>query len=1121
MTAERSEREIFAAAFECKDPKERAKLLERECGINVSLRAAVETLLDDHSGLGDFLEQPAMGSIRILPGVSENLIGKQLGPFTLVKQIGEGGGGSVYLAEQSLPVKRQVALKILKLGLDTKSVIARFEAERQTLARMDHPHIASVIDAGATNEGRPYFVMEYVAGDPVTNYSASRQLSIEERLKLFIRICRAIEHAHQKGIIHRDLKPSNILVREQEGRVVPKVIDFGVAKAIDPLDGDLGGFTINDTIIGTPAYMSPEQASQGKRDIDTRADVYSLGVILYELLTGTTPLQATTSGMSDPPEVLKILGEIDPPRPSAFLRNQSAEELERVGDQRKVTTGRLIFELQGDLDWIVMRCLDKDRARRFGSASELGRDIELYLKGAPITARPPSWSYRARKFVDRNRVAVASASLLLATLIAAAVVSFVFGVRANKAEEMESSLRIEAERDRELALKSAEQALKSAEQARLHQYVANVNLAQQALQNDHVSKALLLLEPWASVKPGAIDLRGFEWWFLMNKCLGDEHFDLPRFDGPIDALAFSPNGNLLAIAAMNHVHLWSLDQKEIVTTYPHNTRSLEFSDGGDRLILSGRDGVAVIDVLSGDSIWETEGGPHEAAISPDDRFLATSDRQGITVWNTSSWKSEQFFPGSFGSLTFSPKGNVLATAGRDGITLWPLKGEALPVVLDESPRLRFGGNGIHFSHDGKLVLLARNESPSDSGFAIALWNAESGTEIAMLPDSAVGGFHTGVISAMDFNRDGTLLASSSWDHSVRLWDFKKGTLQRTFLGHRGEVWSVALSPDGDFVASGSKDGEVKIWPTDKSSRHNSIDGHWTPLGFSQDSKIIAALNSEGIFTTFDVASGKKLHSQALSKSGPSESRANRHRDVSANRDLDRLAEEQDEGTVVIWNLKSQTEKILKIGARRIDSLTLSPDGKSLVVTSRREGMSWWDLEEPDKPILQSEASLAHFSADGSTLLVCDANGAVVVWNTFTRKERNQFKFEATSFGTRMALSEDGSLLAVTHGFQDYENAISLWDTASGKRVGTLKGHKQGIWSLAFSPDGRTLASSGGGGNVRLWNIATLSELLTIRKLGTAMTKLTFSPDGKVLMTSLPSFLSDPKIHLFRSSVENR
>lgn len=1114
MTAERSEREIFAAAFECKDPEEREKLLERECGTDMTLRDAVETLLDEHSGLGEFLENPAMGGIRILPGVSENLIGKKLGPFTLVKQIGEGGGGSVYLAEQILPVQRQVALKILKLGMDTSRVIARFEAERQTLARMEHPHIASVIDAGATNEGRPYFAMEYVAGDPVTEYCDKRELSIEERLQLFIRICRAIEHAHQKGVIHRDLKPSNILVREQEGQAVPKVIDFGVAKAIDPLDGDLGGFTINDTIIGTPAYMSPEQASQGNRDIDTRADVYSLGVILYELLTGTTPLQATTSGMSDPPGVLKVIGNIDPPRPSTFLRNQSTEVRERVGGQRKVATGRLISELQGDLDWIAMRCLDKDRARRFGSASELGRDLELYLKGAPITARPPSWRYRSRKFVDRNRVAVASASLLLATLIAAAVVSFVFGVRANKAEEMESNLRIEAERDRELALNSAEQ-------ARLHQYVANINLAQQALQDGHVSKALLLLEPWASVKPGETDLRGFEWRFLMEQCLGDEHFDLPRFDGPIDALAFSPNGNLLAIATMNRVHLWSLNQKKITSTFPHDTKSLEFSHGGKRLLVNGRYGVVVIDVPSGDSIWELEGGSHEAATSPDGRFLATSDRQGITVWNTSNWKSEQFFPGSSGSLTFSPKGNILATAGRDGVTLWPLQGDASPIVLEESPHFRFGGNGIHFSRDGKLILLARNDNPTESGFAMALWDAESGREIAMLPDGAEGGFHTGVISAMDFNRDGSLLASSSWDHSVRLWDFKKGTLRKTFLGHRGEVWSVALSPDGDFVASGSKDGEVKIWPTDDTTHHDSIDGHWTPLGFSQDSKVIAALNREGTFVTFDVGSGKKVHTQALSKSGPSESRTNRNRDVSANRDLDRLAQELGDGNVVIRNLKSQTETTLKVGARWIDSLSLSPEGNTLVVTSRREGMSWWDLEQPDKPILQSKASLAHFSADGSTLIVSHDDGSLIVWDTVTRKERNHLKLEATSSGTRMALSKDGGLLAVTHGFQDYENAISLWDTASGEEVGTLKGHKQGIWSLAFSPDGRTLASSGGGGIVRLWNIATQSELLTIRELGTAMTSLTFSPDGKVLMTSSPSFLSDPKIRFFRSSVENR
>ena len=314
---------------------------------------------------------------------------------------------------------------------------------------------------------------------------------------------------------------------------------------------------------------------------------------------------------------------------------------------------------------------------------------------------------------------------------------------------------------------------------------------------------------------------------------------------------------------------------------------------------------------------------------------------------------------------------------------------------------------------------------------------------------------------------------------------------------------------------------MKIWPTVKSTRHDSIAGHWTPLGFSQDSKIMAALDQESTFTTFDIDSGAIVHTPALSKSGTPGFQAKGRRAVSANRDLDRLAEEQGDGTVVIRNLKSQTETLLKVGFRRIDSLSLSPDGKTLVVTSRREGMSWWDLQETAQLILQSKASLAQFSGDGSTLVCSLDEGSVVVRDAFTQNERKRFKLEATSSGTRIALSKDGSLLAVTHGFQDYENTISLWDTVTGKEIGTLNGHKQGIWSLAFSPDGRTLASSGGGGIVRLWNIATRSELLTIRELGTAMTNLTFSPDGKILMTSSPGFLPDPKMRFFRSSAGPR
>ncbi|MEO8277909.1 MAG: serine/threonine-protein kinase, partial [Thermoanaerobaculia bacterium] len=345
--------------------------------------------------------------------------GVKIGPYRILQLLGEGGFGSVYMAEQVAPIQRRVALKVIKLGMDTREVIARFEQERQALAMMDHPGIAHVFDAGETETGRPYFVMELVKGEPVTEYCDRHKLSIAARLALFGEVCAAVQHAHTKGIIHRDLKPSNVLVSAQEGEVHARIIDFGIAKATSGNLTEKTLFTEHRQLIGTPEYMSPEQA-EGSLDIDTRTDVYALGVLLYELLTGTTPFDSRRLRSAAYGEVQRILREDDPPRPSTRL-SQSMETIAAVAAHRHTDPGKLASQLRGELDWIVMKALEKDRLRRYETASGLAIDIQRYLTGEPVSAAPPSAAYRLRKFVLRHRTGVAAANLVAAALVAAVV----------------------------------------------------------------------------------------------------------------------------------------------------------------------------------------------------------------------------------------------------------------------------------------------------------------------------------------------------------------------------------------------------------------------------------------------------------------------------------------------------------------------------------------------------------------------------------------------------------------------------------------------------------------------------------------------------------------------------
>jgi serine/threonine protein kinase len=442
------QRELFLKALEKSTPAERAAFLDGACGGDAALRAAVEILLADHRE-DSFLEQPALAvtgssTVRIATPNDEQ-VGTLIGRYKLLEPLGEGGFGAVWLAEQKEPVRRKVALKVIKLGMDTRQVVARFEAERQALALMDHPNIAKVLDAGTTDAGRPYFAMELVRGIPITKFCDENKLPTRERLDLFIKVCHAVQHAHQKGIIHRDLKPSNVLVTLHDGVPVPKVIDFGIAKATQQELTDKTLHTMFQQFIGTPAYVSPEQAEMSGLDIDTRTDIYSLGVLLYELLTGVTPFDAHQLVQSGLDEMRRIIREDEPQRPSNRLSTLEMVAATTLARHRREKLPALVNLVRGDLDWIVMKCLEKDRTRRYETASGLAADLKRHLGNEPILARPPSAAYRFRKAYRRNRIAFTAAACVLAAMVISLIGIWVSARRALQAQVHESIQRNLAE----------------------------------------------------------------------------------------------------------------------------------------------------------------------------------------------------------------------------------------------------------------------------------------------------------------------------------------------------------------------------------------------------------------------------------------------------------------------------------------------------------------------------------------------------------------------------------------------------------------------------------------------------------------------------------------------------
>ena len=549
-------REIFFEAIEKDSPEAVRECIDIACREDQELRLQVERLMHSHQKAGEFLGGvPSTESTSILPPITEKP-GDRVGPYRLLQQIGEGGFGVVYMAEQTAPVRRKVALKIIKPGMDTKEVVARFEAERQALALMDHPNIAKVLDAGSTDSGRPYFVMELVRGIPITDYCGQEKIAVNERLDLFIKICQAIQHAHQKGLIHRDIKPSNIMVTMHDGVPVPKVIDFGIAKATQQELTEKTLFTQFHQFIGTPAYMSPEQAELSGLDIDTRSDVYSLGVLLYELLTGATPFDAKELLQSGLDEMRRIIREREPVRPSTRL-SQTVSNASPCDAQ---DVARLPRRIESDLDWIVMKCLEKDRTRRYETANGLAMDLRRFLTQEPIVARPPSTLYRIKQAWRRNRVICSAGAIVAASLVLGIVASSVAMHRAGieeekavQAQKAEQERATEAEEARRQADASAHETLRALETARVqelaarrHAYAGDINVAKQAVDSRDFGHAMDLLDRNRPVE-GQEDLRGWEWRYLWQFCRSDAVGELYQAKTPVVALDVSPSGKQVAV----------------------------------------------------------------------------------------------------------------------------------------------------------------------------------------------------------------------------------------------------------------------------------------------------------------------------------------------------------------------------------------------------------------------------------------------------------------------------------------------------------------------------------------------------------------------------------------------
>ena len=1102
-----NEHDILNEALRRTSPEGRARYLDEVCGSDGELRRRVEELLDAEARVNADQEPvPAAGRpafATTLIAAQEEGPGAQIGPYKLLQQIGEGGMGVVYLAEQVEPVVRRVALKIIKPGIDTRQVIARFEAERQALALMDHACIAKVFDAGATAGGRPYFVMELVKGIPITRFCDQQQLSVEKRLQLFLQVCQAVQHAHQKGVIHRDLKPSNVLVALSDGVPIPKVIDFGLAKATSQRLTEKTLFTEYGQVVGTLEYMSPEQADLNQLDIDTRTDIYSLGALLYELLTGSTPLERSRLRSAAFHEMLKMIREEEPQRPSTRLSTLQIADLSAVSQQRAVDPKKLPALFRGELDWVVMKALDKNRSRRYETANGFARDIQRFLSNQPVEMRPPSSMYRFRKFASRHKAGMAAGvagALVLIAAIAGLVISnrLITSERDEKDQALLESQRHEA--DAIKSAKAADEQRANAQQQRDEKaqqlYIAQIQVAKQEWEEKHAARARQILETYLPENNGGVDLRGWEWHYLWRLT----HGELRAIQQPTAAIsiAFTPDGKSLVTGHDGMIRVWNADGTKLLRSWMAHPNEARPDRARVQKMVISSDGTVMATVGIGKDVklWEIATGnlirsfPSRQslwsglAMSPDHTRIAAPFEDGeIIIYDVATGTEVRRLKGESLQLAISADGRRLASVGGPtpgGIRVqhWNLEtGEELKNITTNN----LSQTAVAISPDGRTIV------SGDVTGAVIFWDADSGAQLRWTQA------HDGQVERVVFNSDGSRLASASSDSTICVWDSKTREIVQTFRGH-DECLDVAFVSNGDVIASCGWDNVVRLWDTAIPEQPFQRGDYWylNRVAYSPDGRFYAVSDDANI-TVYDAASYIKLYT-ANSLMRVAGEILTSPWDFDAKNRWIVLGDSTADGGFIQFRDVQTGNRVLTTRAHSQPLLALAcfPDGR--IATGSADGeIAIWNADGVHETVRfhAHNGPVAALAVSHDNKLIAsgspDPNPVIHLWNT---DDGGHLKKLGDVPGTVYSLvfSRDGKFLFSG----DRSGNLRSWDVALGKEVRRRSGPSQ---SLAISPDGKRIASCGGDQTVKISDANLDSELLTLKCKSGRRRSPAFSPDG--------------------------